>query len=117
MRTEQPLPEPGDLCSNVPSNPLCDQSGPVTDTLTQAEKCILSGDPNSKACKKVSLKQVKETCEKKKYKDNDFCQVVLAVPDSPADEPLPPLPRPSGAAPAQPGRRAAPAGLRSGRVR
>jgi phospholipid/cholesterol/gamma-HCH transport system substrate-binding protein len=89
---EQPLPEPGDLCANVPSNPLCDEAGPITDTLTQAEKCILSGDPNSKACKNVSLKQVKETCQKKKYADNNFCKVVLAVPDSPADEPLPDLP-------------------------
>jgi phospholipid/cholesterol/gamma-HCH transport system substrate-binding protein len=89
---EQPLPEPGDLCSNVPSNPLCDESGPITDTLTQAEKCILSGDPNSKACKKVSLGQVKETCKKKKYQDNNFCKLVLAAPDTPLDEPLPDLP-------------------------
>jgi phospholipid/cholesterol/gamma-HCH transport system substrate-binding protein len=89
---EQPVPDPGDLCGNVPSNPLCDESGPVTDTLTQAEKCILSGDPNSKACKKVSLKQVKETCKKKKYQDNNFCKLVLAVPDSPLDEPVPDLP-------------------------
>jgi phospholipid/cholesterol/gamma-HCH transport system substrate-binding protein len=89
---EQPLPGVGDLCSNVPSNPLCEEAGPITDTLSQVEKCILSGDPNSKACKKVSLKQVKETCKKKKYADNNFCKLVLAVPDSPLDEPLPDLP-------------------------
>ena len=89
---QQSPPDPNDLCSNVPSNPICDQSGPVTETLSNAEKCILSGDPNSDACKKVSLNEVKDTCAQDKYKDTGFCKVVLAVPDSPADEPLPPLP-------------------------
>ncbi len=86
------LPGPGTICELTPDNPICDESGPVIDTLTDVEKCILSGDPNSKACKKVSLKQVKKTCKKPKYKDNNFCKVVLAVPDSPLDEPLPDLP-------------------------
>jgi phospholipid/cholesterol/gamma-HCH transport system substrate-binding protein len=89
---EQPAPGPGDLCSNFPSNPVCDETGPITDTLTQAEKCIRSGDPNSKACKKVSLGEVKETCKKKKYENNNFCKLVLAAPDTPLDEPLPDLP-------------------------
>jgi phospholipid/cholesterol/gamma-HCH transport system substrate-binding protein len=88
------LPGPGTICDLTPSNPICDESGPVIDTLTDVEKCILSGDPNSKACKKVSLKQVKETCKRPKYKDNNFCKVILAVPDSPLDEPLPDLPLP-----------------------
>ncbi|MGZ5416471.1 MAG: MCE family protein [Nocardioides sp.] len=88
---DQELPGPGTVCDLEP-NPLCDEAGPVIDTLTQAEKCILSGDPNSKACKKVSLKQVKKTCKKKKYENNNFCKLVLAVPDSPVDEPLPDLP-------------------------
>ena len=89
---EPSLPGPGTICELTPDNPICDEAGPVLDTLTLAEKCILSGDPNSKACKKVSLKQVKETCKKKKYADNEFCKLVLAVPDSPVDEPLPDLP-------------------------
>jgi phospholipid/cholesterol/gamma-HCH transport system substrate-binding protein len=87
-----PLPEPGTLCDLEPNNPICDEAGPVVDTLGAVERCILSGDPNSKACKKVSLKQVKKVCKKPKYEDNNFCKLVLAVPDSPADEPLPDLP-------------------------
>ncbi len=86
------LPDPGDICALTPSNPICDEGGPVLETLSLAEKCILSGDPQSKACKKVTLKQVKETCKKKKYKKTAFCQAVLAVPDTPLDEGLPDLP-------------------------
>lgn len=89
---EQPLPEPGTICELTPDNPICDEAGPVLDTLSDVEKCIASGDPNSKACQKVSLAQVKETCKKPKYENNNFCKLVLAVPDSPADEPLPELP-------------------------
>jgi phospholipid/cholesterol/gamma-HCH transport system substrate-binding protein len=73
------LPDPGTLCDLEP-NPLCEEAGPVLETLTLAERCIRSGDVNSKACKKVSLRQLRATCEKPRYDDNNFCKLVLAAP-------------------------------------
>jgi phospholipid/cholesterol/gamma-HCH transport system substrate-binding protein len=86
--TDQPNPpDPTDICALTPSNPICDEAGPVLETLSNVEKCILSGNPDSKACEGVSLKKIRETCKKKEYSKTAFCQVVLAAPaGTPLDE-------------------------------
>lgn len=63
---------------------------PVVDpghVLTLVEKCLRSGDLQSKACQKVLasadlVKQLKKQCRKKKYDGNPVCTIVEALPGS-----------------------------------
>lgn len=55
------------------------------ETLSQIEKCLRSGDLQSKACLKVLdslqlFKNLKKECRKKKYDKNPVCVVIRALP-------------------------------------
>ena len=48
--------------------------------LNQAQKCLKSGNPQSKACKKVSVKKLRKECKKKRYRKNPICRALAATP-------------------------------------
>ncbi|QNN51366.1 MCE family protein [Nocardioides mesophilus] len=89
-----PIPDPVDLCTQTPLDPLCQEAGPVTETVSQVVKCIQSGDLASKACKKVTLKQLRKTCKKDKYKNTAVCRIVNQLPDTGEDGPIGGIPIP-----------------------
>jgi phospholipid/cholesterol/gamma-HCH transport system substrate-binding protein len=57
-----PLPDPGQV-------------------LNQVQKCLKSGNPQSKACKKASIKKLKRECKKPRNRNNPVCLALAAVPD------------------------------------
>ena len=66
------------------------------ETLTQIEKCLRSGDLQSKACLKVLdslnlVKKLEKACKKDRYADNPVCVIINALPDGELPE-LPDLP-------------------------
>ncbi len=82
------LPEIPDVCEETPLDPVCDALPDVNDTLNKIEKCLKSGDLNSKACKKVLkdpqfFKKLQKQCKKKKHKDNEVCQLIKNIPTLP----------------------------------
>ena len=56
-----PLPDPGQVLNNV-------------------QKCLKSGNPQSKACQKVSVKKLRKECKKPSNRDNPICQALAATP-------------------------------------
>ena len=65
--------------------------------LDDVQKCLKSGDPTSKACKKVltdagSYKKLKKECKKAKNKDNPVCQAIAPLPDDGDGDGLPDIP-------------------------
>jgi len=56
-----PLPDPGQV-------------------LNQAQKCLKSGNPQSKACKKASIKKLRRECRKPSNRRNPVCRALAAVP-------------------------------------
>ena len=71
---------PGQPGGGIP--PVVPDPGHV---LSLVEKCLRSGDLQSKACQKVLasvdlVKQLKKQCKKKKYDGNPVCTVVEALP-------------------------------------
>ena len=71
---------------------------PVPDpgqVLTQVQKCLQSGNPQSKACKKVSIQQLRKECAKPRNDDNPICRALAGIPGSGGGNPtFPPLPLP-----------------------
>jgi phospholipid/cholesterol/gamma-HCH transport system substrate-binding protein len=55
------LPDPGQVLNNV-------------------QKCLKSGNPQSKACKKASVKKLRKECKKKRNRDNPICRALATVP-------------------------------------
>jgi phospholipid/cholesterol/gamma-HCH transport system substrate-binding protein len=89
-------PTPPVDCSKTPLDPICKSLPNPTKVLTLVQKCIKSADLTSKACKKVlkdpqTYKKLKKQCKKKKNKNNQVCQVVIATPSLPGGG-VPPLP-------------------------
>jgi hypothetical protein len=74
-----PLPDPGQV-------------------LNQAQKCLRSGNPQSKACKKVSVQKLRKECKKKRYRRNPICRALAATPGGGGGggggPTIPPLPLP-----------------------
>jgi phospholipid/cholesterol/gamma-HCH transport system substrate-binding protein len=75
-----PLPDPGQVLNNV-------------------QKCLESGNPQSKACQKVSVKKLRKECKKPRNRDNPICRALATIPGGGADggggaPTLPPLPLP-----------------------
>jgi phospholipid/cholesterol/gamma-HCH transport system substrate-binding protein len=65
----------------VPTGPLPDP----TEVLTNLEKCLKSGNPDSKACKKVlatpqALLKLKKKCRKPKNEDKEVCRGLNQIP-------------------------------------
>jgi phospholipid/cholesterol/gamma-HCH transport system substrate-binding protein len=92
-----------DECSQTPLDPVCDALPDPTETLSDVQKCLQSGDPTSAACRKVLndadlLERLRKQCEKPENAGNQVCQLVTAVPDPTIPDPgeilpsLPPLP-------------------------
>jgi len=48
--------------------------------LNNVQKCLKSGNPQSKACKKVSVKKLRKECKKKRYRKNPICRALAATP-------------------------------------
>jgi phospholipid/cholesterol/gamma-HCH transport system substrate-binding protein len=65
------------FCIQTPGNPLCDETGPVEETLTRLERCLRSQDPDSRACRGVNLQQV---CDRPRYKDTLTCRLFGDLP-------------------------------------
>jgi phospholipid/cholesterol/gamma-HCH transport system substrate-binding protein len=73
-----PLPDPGQV-------------------LTQVQKCLQSGNPQSKACKNVSIEKLRKECAKPRNRDNPICQALAGIPGSGGGgggPTIPPLPLP-----------------------
>jgi phospholipid/cholesterol/gamma-HCH transport system substrate-binding protein len=77
----------------VPTDPL-----PTDPTviLSNLQKCLRSGDPDSKACKKVlatpeQLLKLQDKCKKPKHEDKEVCQALNQLPDGDGggDGPIP----------------------------
>ncbi|HEX4976512.1 MAG TPA: MCE family protein [Nocardioides sp.] len=80
-----------DVCAELPDNPLCEETGPVRDTVNKAIRCIENTrDPANPApaCEGLTLKQLKEACQSKpRYKETAYCQAILAAPSgTPLDD-------------------------------
>jgi phospholipid/cholesterol/gamma-HCH transport system substrate-binding protein len=61
----------------VPPVPPLPNPGQV---LNQAQKCLKSGNPQSKACKKASIKKLRKECKKKRNRRNPICRALAATP-------------------------------------
>jgi phospholipid/cholesterol/gamma-HCH transport system substrate-binding protein len=70
------VPLPSQLCDQDPTNTLCNP----TQTLTDLQKCLQSGDLASKACKNIGVQRLITECKKDKYKGAAVCQAVNRLP-------------------------------------
>ena len=70
------LPLPSQLCDQDPTNTLCNPN----QTLSDLQKCLMSGDLSSKACQDIGIKRLIEACKTDKYKGAAVCQAVNRLP-------------------------------------
>ena len=70
------LPLPSQVCDQDPTNTLCNP----TQTLTDLQKCLQSGDLASKACQNIGVQRLITECKKDKYKGAAVCQAVNRLP-------------------------------------
>jgi phospholipid/cholesterol/gamma-HCH transport system substrate-binding protein len=69
-------PLPTDVCKQDPTGTLCNPG----QVLTDLQKCLMSGDLNSAACKNIGVQKLIKACKKPANKKKAVCQAVNKLP-------------------------------------